>query len=183
MTFGTTMAVGVLLSSCTPELPPTSSPTPVVTPTPSASTPTESPQEREERLAYEGAEKAYRAFMTEYVRVVRATDRPHVTQQMREHATGAYLKAYIAFIKQRRNRRLRSAGPVVIGRVERVAYGPKRVLLKACEDGSKARIVDRKGRTVSRGQIRTIDLTLRRVESRWMVSDGDNEKQVKSCAE
>ena len=60
MTLGTTMAVGALLCSCAPELPPTSSPTPVVAPTPSASTPAESPQEREERLAYEGAEKAYR---------------------------------------------------------------------------------------------------------------------------
>ena len=70
VTLGTTMAVGALLSSCAPELPPTSSPTPVVAPTPSATTPAESPQEREERLAYEGAEKAYRTFITEYVPVV-----------------------------------------------------------------------------------------------------------------
>ena len=83
MTLGTTMAVSAMLSSCAPELPPTSSPTPVVAPTPSASTPTESPQEREERLAYEGAEKAYRTFITEYSRVVRASDRPQVTPTMR----------------------------------------------------------------------------------------------------
>ena len=81
---------------------PDHSPTPVVAPTPSASTPTESPQEREERLAYEGAEKAYRTFITEYTRVVRASDRPHVTRRCVTHATGDYLKAYSAFIKQRR---------------------------------------------------------------------------------
>jgi hypothetical protein len=183
VTLGTTMAVGVLLCSCAPEGPPTSSPTPVAAPTPSASTPTESPQEREERLAYEGAEKAYRNFITEYARVVRVTDRPHVTQAMREHATGDYLKAYTAFIKQRRKARLRSSGPAVIGRVDRVAYNPNRVLLTVCEDGSKARVVDRQGKTVGRGQIRTIDLTVRRSGSHWLVSDGDNEKRVKSCAE
>ena len=182
MTLGTTMAVGVLFGSCAPEVPPTSSPTPVVAPTPSASTPTESPQEREERLAYEGAEKAYRTFITEYSRVVRSSDRPHVTQPMRRNASGPYLKAYSKFIKQRRESRVRSSGPFTVGQVERVAYAPNQVLLTACEDGSKAKVVNRKGRVVGRGEIGTIDLTVRFVKSRWVVWDGDNEKRVKSCA-
>ena len=183
MTLGTTMAVSAMLSSCAPELPPTSSPTPVVAPTPSASTPTESPQEREERLAYEGAEKAYRTFITEYFRIVSSSDRPRVTPTMRKHATGDYLKGYATFIKQRRKARVQSSGPVVVRRVDRVAYSPKRVLLTACEDGSESRIIDQQDRIVGRGEVRTIDLTVRRVDSRWLVSDGDNEMRVKPCAD
>ena len=182
VTLGTTMAVGALLSSCAPELPPTSSPTPVVAPTPSATTPAESPHEREERLAYEGAEKAYRTFITEYFRVAGASHLPHVTQPMRRNAGGPYLKAYSTFIKQRRERQVRSVGPFAVGYVEHVSFAPNRVMLTACEDGSKVKVVDRKGRVVGRGQVGTIDLTVRFVKSRWVVWDGDNEKRVKSCA-
>ena len=92
MTLGTMVAVGALLSSCAPEPPPTSSPTPVVSTDPSATTPAESPQEREERLAYEGAEKAYRTFITEYFRVAGASYRPHVTQPMRRNAARTLLE-------------------------------------------------------------------------------------------
>ena len=53
-------------TGCTPDDPP---PAPPSTTAPSP-TPTENAQEREERLAYEAAEKSYREFRAEYYRVL-----------------------------------------------------------------------------------------------------------------
>lgn len=177
---GGTMAVGLLLSSCTPSSPPSTSPTPVVVPTSSKPTPTEEPREREERLAFEGAEKAYRTFINEYLRVTAKTRKPELTAKMRQNAGGPYLSAYKGFLKAQRELEVKSSGPSVIT-VERVGYATDRVLLTACEDGSKIKIVDRDGKTFKRGSAGTIELTVRLIDSHWVVWDGDNEKTVKSC--
>src|SRR3954447_16625275 len=80
-------AVLVLLGSgCTPD------PGPQPTPTPVAPTPSENAQEREQRLAYEAAEKSYRTFRAEYQRVLGRGGAASPTKQMRETAGGAYLK-------------------------------------------------------------------------------------------
>ena len=132
VTLGTTMAVGALLSSCAPELPPTSSPTPVVAPTPSATTPAESPQEREERLAYEGAEKAYRTFITEYFRVVGASYRPHVTQRDEaRHADRTLPSKAYSDLHQAAAREASSIVGTIRGRLRRATspMRPNRVML------------------------------------------------------
>jgi hypothetical protein len=154
-----------------------------VAPTPSASTPTESPQQREERLAYEGAEKAYRDFTAEYGRVTTTSYSPHVTPKMRETATGSYLRTFSGFLKLRRKRQLRSVGELKVGWVRRVAYSPpKRVLLWVCEDGSGTFLRTKDSRRGRKGIVTTLDLTVTFDGSRWKVAEGDNQKVVKSCA-
>ncbi len=70
---------------------------PAVTPSPAPSpsaTPTETAAERQERLDYAAAEKAYRTFRAEYGRVLRAGGAKEPTKVMRETAGGEYLRSF-----------------------------------------------------------------------------------------
>ncbi len=58
-----------LLAGCTPA--DGTIPAPPATSAPASATPPETAQQREERLAYEAAEKAYRTFRAEYARSTR----------------------------------------------------------------------------------------------------------------
>src|SRR5215210_5677041 len=87
-----------LLAACTPADGTIPTPPAATSPTASA-TPPETAQEREERLAYEAAEKAYRTFAAEYARLQRKVGgNGEPTEIMRDNAAGPYLKAMTGFL-------------------------------------------------------------------------------------
>ena len=137
--FGTTMAVGALLGACTPEPPPTG-PTPASTPTPSATMPTESPVEREQRLDFEAAEKAYRANVAEQDRLYRKGGASKATSALKATATGEYLRFTVEdlrAIKRARKRVIGEAQPVT---VDRTAWKVDSVILTVLASGAVSQL-------------------------------------------
>lgn len=168
-------AVVVLLGSgCTPD------PGPQPTPTPVTPTPTENAQEREQRLAYEAAEKSYREYRAEYQRVLSAGGSSEPTKRMRETAGGPYLKETAEVAKAYKGLTYHSVGSDKIVYVHRAGYSNTSVVLNTCEDSAGVRILDKKNRLKGRGEVRTLELEVRISGSRWKVWSGRG-KKVGSC--
>src|SRR3954454_11000792 len=72
---------------------------PSPSPTAPTHTPTESAQQRQERLDYAAAEKAYRTFRAEYGRVLRAGGAKEPTRVMKATAGGDYLRDFVEIIQ------------------------------------------------------------------------------------
>ena len=142
--FGTTMAVAALLGACTPEPPPTG-PTPATTPTPSATQPTESSIEREQRLDFEAAEKAYRDNLAEQLRLYHRGGASKATKALKATATGDYLSFTVEQLRSVKKRRLTVKGDLRVVGVVRMAWKEESVVLTSCEDASQTRIIDRRG--------------------------------------
>src|SRR5829696_101835 len=150
---GAISATCVLLAACMP-----ADGAPVPRPPDSQSavsaTPPETAQEREERLAYEAAEKAYRTFRAEYDRISntkQTSARP--TEAMTENAAGPYLKAMAEFLEYKKSHGQTGDRPIRIAYVKPGGYSPSELILHVCEDGSRVRVFDKQGEVVSRGQI------------------------------
>jgi hypothetical protein len=172
-----------LAAACTPSEPPVSSPSPTPSVSPATPTPSETEFQRQEREAYEGAEKAYLDFRAEYSREITSTYRPVVTQKMRDTAGGSYLKRYAQFLSQRREQKVRSTSGIEVKVVKRSTYKPGAVTLQTCEDGSKGRLVDKKGKAVGRGSASRLEIEVRLSGARWKVWEGAQQKAVKSCSD
>lgn len=176
---GAAIAVSALVAACTPDVvPPPSSPTP--TPSPTSASPTENALEREQRLAFEGAETAYRNFRKEYDRVTVNGSDYKVTKVLLENAGGPYLKTFEGFLDSRRERKVTSSAGVQIVYVRPVGFLSDRVTLEVCEDGSKVVLLNASGEKVGKGEISTLKLTSRKVSGKWKIWAGDQEK-VGSC--
>ena len=87
MSVGAVVACCALAAACTQEPAQTSSPSP----TPAAATPTESQIERQMRLDYEAAERAYRANIAEQDRLARRVATSKQRLRSRQRPTGEYL--------------------------------------------------------------------------------------------
>lgn len=177
-------ALAVLLSGCQPAVPPspsptTPAPTPAPTPTP---TPTENAQEREERIAYEQAEAAYRAFGAEYDRVAAAGGSMEPTAAMRRYAGGSYLRAYARVLRQQKEIGAVAKGRAVVAYVKPSGFEPASLLLASCEDGSKIRIFDAKGKLLGTGVVARLQLTARKVSGSWLIWQSKEEK-VRECSD
>lgn len=147
-------------------------------PAPSAS-PTETEQERQERLDYAAAEKAYRTFRREYGRVLRAGGAKKPTKVMRATAGGEYLETFSRVIRGYRELGSREVGREKIVYVHHGGYAADVVRLDVCEDSSDTRTVRRNGQTV-KGEVRTAALEVRQVSGSWKVWSGSG-KLVRSC--
>ena len=175
-------AVGVLAvacalagSGCTGDGPaePTPSPSPVV------QTPVETSQERQQRLDYAAAEKAYRTFRAEYQRVLRTGGAAKPTKIMVRTAGGPYLATFAEAIEG-----YKLAGSHTVGRehvlyVRHEGYAAKSILIWACEDDRKVVTERRKGSDES-GDLRVVHLEARLIQGSWKVWKGSGE-EVKSC--
>ena len=164
-----------LSAGCTPDeptAPPSSS-----APTP---TPTENAQEREERLAYEAAEKSYREFRAEFYRVLRAGGAKSATPVMKATASGPYLKYFTALAQAYKGEGAYSTGTELTGYVRPQGYSPNSLVLDVCEDSSKVRDFDRSDKQTGKGEIRTAQLEIRQLDGNWKVWDGTG-KKVSSC--
>ena len=170
----------VLLAACTPANGTIPTPPPA-TSSPASATPPETAQEREERLAYEAAEKAYRTFRAEYNRLYRAeggSAKPTIV--MKDNAAGPYLRSMLAFLKHKVDNDRHSDRGVRIAYVRPGGYSPKELILLVCEDGSRVKIFDTTGKQVSHGGVSKLTLYVRPIEGRWKVWNGDQE-MVRAC--
>ena len=118
------VAVGVLALGCTPQSGPGPSPSPRPTPT-AVATPPETARERQERLDFEAAEKAYRTFRAELTRVLQAGGSSKPTRTMTETASGEYLATFAEVASAYKKSNSREKGAERIGFVRRGAYSPR----------------------------------------------------------
>jgi len=167
-------------SACTPSdppAPPPSSDVPAASPTP---TPTENAQEREERLAYEAAEKSYREFRAEFYRVLSKGGAQSATPKMKATAAGPYLKNFTEVAQAYRGQHSHSVGTEKTGYVRPAGYDSKSLILDVCEDSRAVKDYSKSGKYQASGEIRTARLEVRNLNGTWKVWDG-NGKKVTAC--
>jgi hypothetical protein len=169
--------VALVAGGCTPD--PT--PSPPLTPTPTLSaTPTESDQEREQRLAYEAAEKSYRTFRAEYRRVLRQGGAKEPTAVMKDTAGGPYLDTFAKIAQGYKIVGDHQRGREIIQYVRHGGYSTESLSLNVCEDGRPVQVIRKNGKQGGVGEVRTATLEVRYVGSTWKVWSGTGE-MVKAC--
>jgi hypothetical protein len=165
---GAAVACCALAAACTPEPGPTTTPLP----TPATTTPSESQIERQMRLDYEAAEKAYTAAVTEQHRQA-LLGSAKLTPALKESATGAYLDLVLRALRYAHDRHWRSTGSTRIVGIVPNGWQERTVRLIACEDSSGVRLIDKKGNDVTRQKTRTYvqQLTVENAGGGWKVAD------------
>jgi hypothetical protein len=165
---GVVVACCALAAACTQEPARTSSPSP----TPAATTPIESQIERQMRLDYEAAERAYRAALAEQERQA-VLGIAHLTPALKASTTGAYLDLVVEALEYAHDRHWRSSGSTRILGVVPNGWQERTVSLIACEDSSGVRLVNEAGNDVTRQNTRTYvqDLTVKANGGRWKVAN------------
>ena len=166
---GAVVTCCVLATACTAEPAPTRTPSP----TPAATTPIESQIERQTRLDYEAAEKAYRENMAEQDRLYKAGGTLKATPALKATATGSYLKITLASLRAVRRRGWHATGDTkIMGVVRDRGWKYGRVELTSCEDNEIVRFVDKSGKDVTpKGSALYVQaLTVIREDDRWKVS-------------
>ncbi len=90
---GSALVIGLLVAGCTPDPGPGpgTSPSPAVSSSTPSPTPTENAQERQQRLDFEAAEKAYLTAFAESGRLAMAGGTNKPTKVLLENTVGAYL--------------------------------------------------------------------------------------------
>jgi len=165
---GAVVACCALVVACTPEQP-ASTPSPA----PASTTPTESQIERQMKLDYEAAEKAYRANVAEQDRLYMAGGTVKVTPVLKATATGSYLRISLESLRDvHRSGWRATAGTRIVGVVRDGGWKGDRVGLTSCEDNEIVRFVDRSGKDVTpKGLALYVQaLTVVRAGGRWKVS-------------
>ncbi len=151
---------------------------------PSSTQPPETKIERETRLAFEAAEKAYRTNWAEVGRLSMAGGVSQPTKVLTATSTGEYIKATMADLKSFQEEAVRVSGPGSIGWVKPDAFKQTQLTLKACEDYRGVKLIGKHGQTAqpdnagTRVYIQHITATLHK--GQWKLSDYASE-QVKSC--
>jgi hypothetical protein len=170
---GAVVTCCALATACTPEPASTSTPAP----TPASTTPTESHIERQIRLDYEAAEKAYRASTLEQDRMYRAGGTTKASPALMATATGSYLKITLQSLREVRKSGWHAKGNTeIVGVVRNGGWRPGEVGLTSCEDNSAVRFFDRSGEDVTpRVERRYVQrLTVVRVTEQWKVSTANS---------
>jgi hypothetical protein len=142
------------------------------------SSPPESSAEKKQRLAFEGAEAAYRRNMDEQGRLYAAGGALESTKVLRDTSTGDYLDFIVGDLRYMNRKGFHASAPTVILGVAPIGLSDDSVTLKACEDNSKSLILDRSGndRTpkTSRQYVQTLNVVM--VGGRWKVAHGRTQK-------
>jgi hypothetical protein len=168
MSVGAAVACCALAAACTSEPAPSSAPSPIR----AATTPTETQIERQMRLDYEAAEKAYQTALTEQERQA-ALGIAEMTPALRGSATGAYLDLVMKALRYAHDRHWHSSGSTRVLGVVPNGWQERAVQLVACEDSSGARLRDTEGKDVTRQKTRTYvqNLRVESVAGTWKVAD------------
>lgn len=171
---GLVAAFGTAVSACTT---PPAAPTPP--PSPSA-TRTENDIERQTRLDFEAAEKAYRANDAEVSRLFEEGGADKPTRVLLETSTGEYLDSTMSILRQVRERKVRVEGKQSITRVIPGAYSPEELLLTGCEDYTNTRLIDDSGKTLPPvGKPKNIQsIVVRKSEGDWLLFSFDTQQVV-----
>ena len=164
---GAVVACCALAVACTPE--PASAPSP----TQVSTTPTESQIERQMRLDYEAAEKAYRANRAEQARLYQAGGTTKASSEMRATATASYLRITLEALRRIKKSRWHATGETeVVGVVANGGWRENEVGLTSCEDSSVVRFYDDSGKDVTPSTNRRYVQALKvvKLSGRWKVS-------------
>ena len=147
---GATIAGCALVAACTSGQPPavTQTPTATSSPTPSA-TPSETDIERQMRLDFEAAEKAYRTSIAEVNRLAQQ-GQTKASPSLRQVSSGQYLQVQLASLRGIRSRGWRLKGEIAVVAVGRKGgWNATSLDLVACEDNSNWRVFDSSNRDVT----------------------------------
>jgi hypothetical protein len=169
------VACCALAAACSPEQPPASTPAP----NPTATTPIESQIERQMRLDYEAAEKAYRANMAEQDRLYKAGGVVKATHVLEATSTGIYLRVTLQSLRDLHKSGWRAtADTKIVGVVRNGGWKDGRVGLTSCEDNEVVRFVDQSGKDVTPDGLALYvqALTVIRRSGRWKVSMATTKK-------
>jgi hypothetical protein len=164
---GAAVACCALAAACTPE----PSPTSTSSQTPTATTLSESHIERQMRLDYEAAEKAYRAAIAEHDRQAQLGIAS--SAELKDTVTGVYLDFTVRSLRRSRDAGWRADGKTEIVGVVGVGWQARSLRLIACEDSSGVQFFDERGKDVTPRIRRTYvqDLTATKIGSNWKVAD------------
>ena len=167
MSVGAVVACCALTAACTQEAAQTRSPSP----TPAATTPSESQIERQMRLDYEAAERAYRAAVAEHDRQAQLGIAS--SAELKQTTTGVYLDFSLRSLRRSRDAGWQANGITKIVNVVGSGWQKRTVRLIACEDSSGVQFTDEHGRDVTPRVRRTYvqDLTARKIGKDWKVAD------------
>ena len=167
---GAAMAGCVLVAACTPEPAPTVTPAP----TPVSSTPTETDIERQQRLDYEAAEKAY---VAQHGGAGSTGSARHSQEDRRSRLNcGRRVSVICSYVTTRDSRRTvarKWRNGDCRYRQSRVV-SPSSLRLVSCEDNSKIKFTDRRGRDVTpTDAVRTYvqQLTAGKRDGQWVITD------------
>lgn len=167
------------VAACTPG-PPEPAPPMTPTPTPTVSrSPSETPQERQERLDYAAAEKSYRTFRAEYNRVLRAGGAREPTKVIKTTAGGDYLATFTKVMRGYQELQSRDVGREKVMYVRGGGYQQRSLVLKVCEDSREVRTLRRSGKD-GRGEVRTATIEVRNTGNAWKLWSGSG-RLVDSC--
>jgi hypothetical protein len=183
---GVALAATLLMSGCTPESVPTpsNSPTPVMGasaspyPTP---TPTENAQERQQRLDFEAAEKAYLSANKEFQRLLMSGGASEPTKILRETTAGGHRKALMNALRTVEQNGWRTDRASSLTVIANGGWSPTKLVLTSCEDTTAVKFLDEDGEEVFTDRQRRYIHTLTATKSGgiWRITDGES-KAVKS---
>lgn len=163
------LLAALLVGGCAPA----PGPTPTASPSPSASpTPTENAQERRQRLDFEAAKKAYLTAGAELGRLAMKGGTTKATKILRATTMGEYQRVQMADMKYLYDRGWHADRPAVISVSATGGWSPKELQLTACEDATKVRLLDERGREVAEDRDRRLvqELTATKVDGTWKIS-------------
>lgn len=179
---GLTMLATLLAGGCTkaPEPAPSPSPSPTAVTSPSP-TPTENAQERQQRLDFEAARKAYLRSSAEIDRLMMAGGAAKPTAILKQTTGGFHLKAMMNALRTVKKNGWRTDRSVLPTVVADDGWSPNELSFTACEDLTKVRFLNNKGKEVlgDRDRLYVHTLTATKNHGIWKITDGES-RAVKS---
>ncbi|HYI58790.1 MAG TPA: hypothetical protein VEX66_11520, partial [Microlunatus sp.] len=179
------------VSGCNPDPGPTPSGSPTAAPSVSPSakpspTPTENAQEREQREAFEAAEKAYRTGFAEVGQLSTRGGVSDPTRTMRQTMTGEYLTFQMSQLELFKKQGLRATAVGQIGWLRASGYSAESLHLETCEDFRKVHLVNDAGATESPGEdpgtrVYRQSITMKKSAGRWKAATLKTVDQLRDC--
>jgi hypothetical protein len=172
---GTALVMGLLAAGCTPD----PGPDPGTSPTPSVSSaapspiPTENAQERQQRLDFEAAEKAYLTAAKETDRLAVRGGAAKATPTLTENTVGNYLDFQMEGLRTLKDEDWRADRAGIVAVTARGGWSEKELNFTACEDSSQVKLLNNQDKEVQKDRPRRFvqDLTATRADGRWKISD------------
>ena len=173
--FGAVVVLGLLVGGCTPDPGPGSSPSPtptITSPTPTP-TPTENAQERQQRLDFEAAEKAYLAAAQETDRLAIRGGALKATQALTQNTMDTYLDFQMEGLRTLKDEGWRTDRAGIVAVTALGGWSDRELAFTACEDSSRVRLLNKDGEEVQKERPRRFvqELTATRAGGRWKISD------------
>jgi hypothetical protein len=169
------LALAISLSLLTMGCIPKAGGAPSPAPSPPASLPETSREERA-RLDFAAAEHAYRGATAEVNRLLMVGGADGPTKVLLTFAEGKFLDFTVDVLRSTKNSKTRTTAPLTIAAVAPSGgWSENRIRLTACEDATKVRVLDLSGKDVTpKGMRRAVQqLTVVKSGDSWKVADAE----------